>query len=292
MKILIVGHNGMLGNDMLTAAARAGHEACGIDFPDIDLTRPESVRAGVLDRRPDAVVNCAAFTAVDACETEAGKAFAVNALGAGNLARAADEARSVLVHYSTDYVFDGRATVPYVESDPTGPRSVYGRSKLEGERLVTEGSARSFIIRIAWLYGTTGNNFVKTIRKLAQKNGAAGSPVRVVNDQVGSPTCTLDVCAQTLCLLESGRFGLYHGTSEGQCSWYDFARAIARAAGYGTIVEPCTTAEFALVAPHSAPRPSWSVLENAALKRLGLNRMPHWEEAFSAFLKAEAQSLR
>ncbi len=288
MKILIVGHKGMLGDEMLSAARTAGHEVTGIDFPDIDITRPESVRACLREGRPDTVINCAAFTAVDACETEPRKAFAVNAEGAGNLALAAKEVRSIFVHYSTDYVFDGTARVPYVETDPTGPASVYGRSKLEGERLASMNNARSFIIRIAWLYGMTGNNFVKSIRNLAQKNEATGAHLRVVNDQIGSPTCTLDVCNQTLCLLETGHFGLYHATSEGQCSWYDFAREIVRAAGSPAVVDPCTTAELT----RPAPRPAWSVLENAALKRLGLNRMPHWKDAFSAFTKVEAQSPR
>ncbi len=286
MKILIVGHTGMLGTDMLFAARNAGHEVYGIDYPDIDITRPESIRACLRNSRPDAVINCAAFTAVDACEIETGRAFSVNAEGAGNIALAAKEVGSMFVHYSTDYVFGGDATVPYVESDPTGPRSVYGRSKLEGERLAGANNDRTFIIRIAWLYGTGGTNFVKTMRELAKKKEAAGSRLQVVNDQIGSPTCTIDVCSQTLILLETGRFGLYHSTSEGQCSWYDFAREIVRAAGFKAIVDPCTSAEF----PRPAPRPAWSVLENAELKSLGLNRMPHWKEAFSAFLEREVQS--
>ena len=286
MKLLVVGHTGMLGSDMLLAARNAGHEASGIDYPDIDITRQESIRACLGEIRPDAVINCAAFTAVDACETEVRRAFSVNAEGAGFLSLAAKEVGSIFVHYSTDYVFDGNATVPYGESDPTGPRTVYGRSKLEGERLAGANNDRTFIIRIAWLYGTTGTHFVKTIRELAKKYETTDSHIRVVNDQIGSPTCTLDVCSQTLTLLETGRFGLYHGTSEGQCSWYDFAGEIVRAAGFKTIVDPCTTAEF----PRPAPRPAWSVLENAALKRLGLNRMSHWKEAFSAFLEREVQS--
>jgi len=290
MKILIVGHKGMLGTDMLSAALKADHEASGVDFPEIDITRLESVRACLRKGRPDTVINCAAFTAVDACETEVLKAFNVNAEGAGNLAIAAREVQSIFVHYSTDYVFDGTAKAPYRETDPTCPASVYGKSKLEGERLVAANNARSFIIRIAWLYGTTGNHFVKTIRNLAQKNAVTGGRLRVVNDQIGSPTCTLDVCNQTLCLLETGNFGLYHATSEGQCSWYDFAQEIRRAAGISVGIDPCTTAEFIRDRDlRVAPRPSWSVLENAALKKLGLNRMPHWKDAFAAFTKVEAR---
>jgi dTDP-4-dehydrorhamnose reductase len=292
MKILVVGHKGMLGTDMMVAARRSGHEVIGIDYPEIDITSLDSIRAQLSASMPDTIINCAAFTAVDLCESETAKAFAVNAVGAGNLAAAAAEIQSRLVHYSTDYVFDGAARIPYVETDKTGPMSAYGRSKLEGEKLVASNNERSFIIRIAWLYGTTGNHFVKTIRALAAKRSAAGDHLRVVDDQIGSPTCTLDVCRQTLRLLETDGFGLYHATSEGQCSWHEFAQEIVRSAGIAVAVDPCSTAEFTAEFPRPAPRPAWSVLENAALKRLGLNCMPHWSDAFSAFTKLEAQPPR
>jgi dTDP-4-dehydrorhamnose reductase len=283
MKLLVVGHNGMLGQEMVRAARRAGHAVRGVDIPDINITRQENVQSCIAAERPDAVVNCAAYTAVDACEMDRERAFAVNARGAGLLAGAAEGCGAGFVHFSTDYVFDGRKTSPYVESDPVNPASVYGKSKLEGELFVRKNCGRSFIFRIAWLYGTGASNFVKTIRELAKRNAPAGRPLRVVNDQTGSPTYTADVCRQTLRMLETRHFGLYHCTSEGECSWYDFALEIVGAAGIPVKVEPCTSAEF----PRPAPRPAYSVLENSALKKLGLNLMPHWKEAFAAFLRDE-----
>jgi len=202
------------------------------------------------------------------------------------LASAAEGCGAAFVHFSTDYVFDGRKKSPYVESDPANPASVYGRSKLEGELLVQKNSKRSYIFRIAWLYGTHGNNFVKTIRSLAQKNAAANNPLRVVNDQFGSPTYTADVCRQTFGMIETPHFGLYHSTSEGQCTWFDFACEIVRASGIPAQVQPCTTAEF----PRPAPRPANSVLENSALKKLGLNLMTHWKEAFADFMRDEQRN--
>ena len=283
MNILIVGHNGMLGKDMMLAARNAGHRVTGIDFPDIDITRIESIQKQVNEIRPEVIINCAAYTAVDACETDRDKAFAVNARGAGLLARCADETSAAFVHFSTDYVFDGTKATPYVETDPVNPASVYGKSKLKGEVLVQKGCSRSYIFRIAWLYGKNGANFVKTIRNLAQKNASTDTPIRVVNDQFGTPTYTVDVCRQTFGMIETENFGLYHSTSEGECSWYDFAVEIVRATGIQVKVLPCTTAEF----PRPAPRPMYSVLENSRLKKLGLNLMPHWKDAFAAFLDDE-----
>lgn len=283
MNILIVGHNGMLGQDMVRAAHGAGHNVSVVDFPDIDITKQESIQSHIASFRPQAVINCAAYTAVDACETDRGHAFAVNALGAGLLARAADECGAVVVHFSTDYVFDGTKAGPYRESDPVNPVSVYGKSKLEGELLVRDNCLRSFIFRTAWLYGAGGDNFVKTIRNLARKYAPSNTPLRVVNDQFGTPTWTMDVCRQTFRMIGTKHFGLYHCTSEGECSWYDFAAEILRAANVPVQVLPCTTAEF----PLPAPRPANSVLENSGLKKLGLNVMPHWKEAFAAFLREE-----
>jgi dTDP-4-dehydrorhamnose reductase len=283
MKLLIIGCNGMLGQDMLRAARSAGHSVSGIDFPDIDITKPESVRSCVTAARPHVIVNCAAWTAVDACETDCDRAFAVNATGAGLLARAAEGCGAIFVHFSTDYVFDGAKSTPYIESDPVNPVSVYGRSKLEGELLVQKNCTRSFIFRIAWLYGAGGANFVKTIRELAKKNADAHAFLRVVNDQIGSPTYTADVCRQTFGMLDTGHFGLYHSTSEGQCSWFDFATEIVRALHVKVELVPCSTAEF----PRPAPRPRYSVLENSRLKKLGLNLMPHWKDGFAAFLRDE-----
>jgi dTDP-4-dehydrorhamnose reductase len=283
MKLLIVGCNGMLGTDMVIEAKKAGHDVRGIDFPQIDITKPQSVGEIVAEARPEAIINCAAYTAVDACETNAETAFAVNARGPTNLAAVASECGALLVHYSTDYVFDGKKTSPYVESDPTSPLTVYGRSKLEGERLAFECCERTIVLRIAWLYGMTGTNFVKTIRSAALKKAASGEPLRVVNDQWGTPTWTVPVCLQTFALLTADQYGVYHATCEGACTWFDFTVEILRQAGITTAVEPCTTAEY----PRPAPRPLFSVLENQRLKIVGLNRMPGWKEAFRGFVEAE-----
>jgi dTDP-4-dehydrorhamnose reductase len=281
MKLFIIGHDGMLGQDMVRIARGAGHEPYGASFPDIDITSRESIRERVESIRPDAIINCAAFTAVDACETNEATAMAVNATGAGLVAACAESLGVPLVHISTDYVFDGKATKPYVEDDLANPASVYGRSKLKGEEMVFANCARTFVFRIAWLYGKNGNNFVKTIRAAAQKNAAAGKPLRVVNDQFGTPTFTVDVCRQVLCILPTAHFGLYHATNEGACTWYDFAKKIVASANIPCAVDPCPTTEF----PRPAPRPAYSVLENRNLKTIGMNIMQPWEEAFGEFLR-------
>jgi len=283
MKLLIIGCNGMLGHDMVAEARKAGHVVFCVDHPEIDITKPESVKSHAETFRPEAIINCAAYTAVDLCETNRETAFAVNGAGAGNIARAASGIGAKLVHISTDYVFDGRAMKPYVEDDPTGPATVYGQSKLEGEKLVGNNCTRAFILRIAWLYGKNGNNFVKTIRSIAAKNVTDNKPLRVVNDQWGTPTWTVEVCRQILKLLETGHYGLYHATNEGMCTWFDFAKKIVASANIPCEVLPCTTKEL----PRPAPRPQYSVLENRNLKKLGLNIMQDWEKAFEEFLRRE-----
>jgi len=283
MSVLVVGHRGQLGRDMMLAAAAKGFAVHGEDFPGIDITRLDSVTKAVARYRPAAVINCAAFTAVDQCESETAKAFAVNADGAKNLALAAAECGAKLVHLSTDYVFDGMKKTPYVETDKPNPLSVYGKSKLEGEKLLAETYDRCFIVRVAWLYGTRGNNFLKTIRSRAQKCAVTGEPVKVVNDQIGTPTYTMHVCRQLLSLMQSEHFGIYHGTNEGSCSWFDFASAIVKAYAIKANVVPCTTAEF----PRPAPRPANSVLENERLKKLLMNTMPRWEMGLEEYLEEE-----
>ena len=283
MKLLVVGHQGQLGKDMMLRASASGFAAEGVDFPVLDITSEAGVAAAVGRYKPDAIINCAAYTAVDKCEQEEAAAFAVNAGGAKNLALAARKHGAKLVHISTDYVFDGTKKAPYVESDAPNPLSVYGKSKLAGEKLLLETYDRYFIFRIAWLYGTRGNNFLKTIRSRAQQRKGTGEPLRVVNDQIGTPTYTMHVCNQILSMVSGERFGLYHCTNEGQCSWFDFARAIVRAYAIPVDVVPCTTEEF----PRPAPRPANSVLENERLKKLGMNIMPQWEKGLEEYLEEE-----
>jgi dTDP-4-dehydrorhamnose reductase len=287
MKLLVIGSNGQLGKDMMLTAQARAFTVEGLDFPAIDITEARSVRDAVIRVAPDAIINCAAHTAVDACETEAEKAFAINATGVFHIALAAKQTGAKLVHISTDYIFDGTKTGPYVETDAPNPRSVYGKSKLAGEQELIKTYDRHFIVRIAWLFGTRGNNFLKTIRSLAEKRAAAHAltrePIKVVNDQIGTPTYTVHVCKQILALVPTEHFGLYHATNEGWCSWYDFAKAIVSAYGLPVPVVPCTTKEF----PRPAPRPANSVLENQRLKKLGLNIMPEWEKGLEEYLEEE-----
>jgi dTDP-4-dehydrorhamnose reductase len=287
MRILIVGVNGQLGQDLRDTALAAGHEVQGVDLPQVDITDPTSIAGALRRAAPQVVFNPAAMTAVDDCESKAQLAMRVNRDGAANVAAAAAAQGALMVHFSTDYVFDGTSARPYVETDPASPRTVYGRSKWEGEEAVRRVCPRHQVLRIAWLYGFHGVNFVKAILRNARRCAAAGKPLRVVDDQRGTPTWTVSVCRQALALADSGQTGTFHATCEGECSWYDFARRIVSAAGIGATVQPCTTAEFA----RPAPRPAYSVLENARLKALGLNTMPSWEEAFARFYALHGPAL-
>ncbi|MDR0330423.1 MAG: dTDP-4-dehydrorhamnose reductase [Chitinispirillales bacterium] len=281
MKILIIGSTGQLGSDFIVSAALAGHIVVPVDYPKVDIRDQASVESYVSGMAPDVIVNCAAFTAVDGCETERDAAFLLNADACGNLARVAKGHSSVLIHISTDYVFDGGASSPYVESSPTNPQTVYGKSKLRGEEIITElYGGNSMIFRIAWLYGASGSNFVKTIRRAAESCQQEKKPLRVVNDQIGTPTWTVSVCRQILSMIDKKERGIFHSTSEGSCSWFEFAKEIVSLCGIDVDIEPCTTEEF----PRPAPRPRYSVLENARLKALNANIMPDWREAFKEFL--------
>ncbi|MDD5672772.1 MAG: dTDP-4-dehydrorhamnose reductase, partial [Chitinivibrionales bacterium] len=283
MKLLVIGCKGQLGSDMVVLARKAGHEVVCTDTPDIDIADAHSVKAALMRCDPEGVVNCAAYTNVDGCETNRELAFAVNAAGAGNVAAAADAVGALTMHISTDFVFDGLLGRSLTESDTPNPQSVYGKSKLEGERLVLANTRRAQIFRIAWLYGLHGNNFVKNIRAIAQKKSGSGEVLKVVDDQFGTPTFTREVCRQILAMLSVGEYGVFHGTAEGYCSKFDFARHIIKKAGIPLEIVPCTTDEF----PMPARRPVFGVLENSRLKALGKNVMVDWKAAFEEFLEAE-----
>jgi dTDP-4-dehydrorhamnose reductase len=288
VKLLLTGAAGMLGHDVLRVAPRAGHEPLAIDLPELDITDASAVQAFFSEHEPDAVLNCAAWTDVDGAETHSEQAHAVNATGAGNLARAAAASGVPLVHVSTDYVFDGRAPRdgagaerPYVESDPTGPRSVYGASKLAGEREVLAASPRHVVARTAWLYGLDGRNFVDTMLRLADEREA----VQVVDDQVGSPTWSGHLAPALLGLLERGVSGLVHLTGAGAVSWNGFAREIFRQAECDCRVEAATSAQMA----RAAERPAWSVLES---ERDDVLAMPDWRDGLAGYLAARAGMMR
>jgi len=288
MNITIIGCNGQLGHDMVSACAAEGHRTQCIDRPDIDITDRALTEKKVREADTECIINCSAYTAVDACETNEKTAYAINADGVANIARAAKLTGASVVHISTDYVFDGTKTIPYVETDAANPQSVYGKSKLAGENYLMSILDKHYIFRIAWLYGKHGANFVKTIRTLARQRAQKRQPLFVVNDQLGAPTCTKDVCRQVLTLLSRrpDQYGLYHCSNKGICSWYEFACYIVKMFNIDAEIKPCTTAEF----PRPAQRPAFSVLENHRLVSLGIHIMPHWKEAFNRFIKEIQES--
>ncbi|NTW38590.1 MAG: dTDP-4-dehydrorhamnose reductase [Cellulomonadaceae bacterium] len=270
MRWLVAGASGMLAQDLVPLLRRGGHEVVALGRDDLDITDPAAVdRAVGALGVVDVVVNCAAFTAVDAAESEEASAFAVNAMGAAVLARAARMAGARMVHVSTDYVFDGRATTPYSEGSPLAPRSAYGRTKAAGEWAVRAEAPDHLVVRTAWLYGAHGACFPRTIARLAVERGS----LDVVDDEVGQPTWTVDLAHLIERLVTTGAApGTYHGTSSGRTSWFGFARAVVEAAGLDPqIISPTTSAAFA----RPAPRPAFSVLGHDACAELAIG---DWED--------------
>lgn len=270
---LVVGARGMLGQDLMRTLTDAGVDVTPADRSEVDITDLASVTTGV--QGFDIVVNCAAWTAVDDAETREAEAFAVNAVGAANLARASAMAGARLVHVSTDYVFDGQADAPYAEDAPIAPRSAYGRTKAAGEWAVRAENPDHLVVRTAWLYGANGACFPKTMAGLA----AARDSLSVVDDQVGQPTWTVDLADLILRLVVADApSGTYHGTSGGQTSWFGFTEAIIASSGADVDLQPTTSEAF--VRP--APRPSYSVLGHGALERAGVAPIGPWEERWQA----------
>ena len=289
MKITVIGANGQLGCDVCAAFQDAGHDVAALSHQQIELASDESVQAALEASRPELVVNTAAFHNVEKCEADAAVAFAVNALGARILARITSQLGAALMHISTDYVFDGRKSAPYIEPDAPAPLNVYGNSKLAGEYFVRAVNPRHFVLRVAGIYGhhpcrgKAGMNFVETMLKLARERGQ----VRVVDDEFTTPTPTPDIARQLVALAATGEYGLYHASAEGSCSWYEFAAAIFELNGTQVVLERARPGEFAV----KVARPKYSVLENAALKRKGLNVMRHWREGLAAYLATRAEGI-
>ena len=280
MKVLITGANGQLGLELQTQLGQEAdrYQVVATDYTSLDITNLNQVKAELLLKRPDVVINCAAHTAVDKCEEDIENAYKINAIGPKNLAMACDEIGAKLVQVSTDYVFSGDVPGARREDDVTGPQSIYGTSKLLGEEYVKTFCKKHFIIRTAWLYGE-GNNFVRTMLKLAENN----NEINVVGDQFGSPTSTKDLAKAIIDLMQTEYYGTFHGTCEGECSWYDFACKIFELKGIDIKVNKVTSEEF--VRP--AKRPKFSVLDNFMLKLYGLNSFRHWEEALEDYLKEQ-----
>ncbi|MGA2439523.1 MAG: dTDP-4-dehydrorhamnose reductase [Tepidisphaeraceae bacterium] len=281
--ILIVGGQGMLGHALTDLLVARGRRPVVVDLPQIDITDPSAVKKLFADRRPTLVLNCAAHTKVDLCEQENEKADAVNGYAVGLLAGSCKSSNAVLVHISTDFVFDGTGRRPYLPGDPVNPLSAYGRSKLLGEReLQKNAPARWLIVRTAWLYGRHGLNFPRTMVQAAQ----AGKPLSVVNDQFGSPTYTADLAEAILDLLDSGASGLWHVTNSGQTTWFDFAKATLEEFGVKAEISPISSAEWAQKRPASAIRPGYSVLDLGALERRIGRSMRPWRAALADFRAA------
>ena len=293
MKILITGCGGQLGTE-LQAQLRRGESELGpipdrlrnatvlpVDVDQLDITGRAEVINFVRRHQPDTIINCAAFTNVDGCESSKDAAFKVNALGPRNLAIAADKINARLIHVSTDYVFSGEGDTPLDECDLPDPRSAYGTTKLLGEQYVQRFCRRHFIVRTAWLYGYNGKNFVKAMVNAGKKLGK----LTVVNDQLGNPTNAVDLAHHILKLAVSHEYGTYHCTGNGICSWYDFAAEIIRLAGVEATVAPCTTAEYAAAHPESASRPAWSALDNRMLRCTVGDEMRPWQQALAAYFE-------
>ncbi len=276
MRVLVTGARGMLGTDLCPVLAQHGHHVLAADLAECDLTDAAATRRFVREAAPAAIINCAAYTAVDAAESDADTAFRVNATAAENLARAAAEAGASLLHLSTDYVFDGAQEGPYHEDDPPHPRSVYGASKLAGEEAVRAALPAHWIVRTAWLYGIHGPSFPRTILKMA----AEGKPLRVVDDQQGCPTYTVHLAEALAAILAQPHYGTYHAVNAGVCTWYQLARAAVAEAGFRVEITPCTTEEF----PRPAPRPRNSVLSTEKLARAYGVRLPRWQQGLAAFV--------
>jgi dTDP-4-dehydrorhamnose reductase len=279
MKIMITGVKGQLGADSAIVLSKT-HEVLRVDIDEVDITKFQDVEVLVQQFAPNIIINCAAFTRVDDCETEKESAWKVNVTGAENLARCVRKYGGRLIHISTDYVFDGRKNLPepYVETDETGPISYYGKTKLEGEKAVMRTTDQHLIIRTAWLYGINGNNFLKTMLKLSFRS--TDNKIKVVNDQFGSPTWSFRLALQIERLIQTDYRGIFHATAEGHCTWYELADYFLKKMDVPYTMIPCTTRDY----PTPAARPTNSILENRNLKDKGINLMVHWKADVDEFV--------
>lgn len=282
MRVLVTGASGQLGADVVLLFRQKRHEVIACDRTILDITNLEQCQQVISEFQPDTIIHCAAYTSVDAAEADVDGAFRVNAIGTRNVAIAAEKVDAKLVYISTDYVFNGRSAVPYQEYDNTDPQSVYGKSKRAGEILTLSLSSRYFIVRTSWVYGMNGNNFVKTMLRLGQEKPL----LQVVNDQKGSPTYTLDLACFLEELIHTEKYGIYHASNSGDCTWFEFTQAIfeeARKLGFKITaqVDPCTTEQF----QRPAPRPANSVMDHLSIRTNGLNELRPWREGLKYFLK-------
>ena len=276
MKILVTGVNGQLGYDIVKECQKRNIEAVGVDVDEMDITNAKQVDKVIKKNKYDAVVHCAAWTAVDKAEDEIDACTKVNVVGTKNIVKVCKELDIPLMYFSTDYVFDGQGESEWKEYDERHPLNVYGQTKYEGE-LAVQTLNRYFIVRIAWVFGVNGNNFIKTMLRLGKAHGA----VSVVNDQIGSPTYTYDLAKLCVQMIQTNKYGIYHATNEGLCSWYEFACEIFKQAGMNVEVTPVDSTKF----PVKAKRPNNSRMSKTMLDKNGFNRLPTWQDALSRYLK-------
>lgn len=277
MKVFVTGVKGQLGYDVVKELEKRGLEAIGVDIDEMDITDASSVDEVITKANPDAVIHCAAYTAVDAAEDNIDLCRRVNADGPMNIAKVCKKLDIPMVQISTDYVFDGQGTRPWEPDDVCGPLSVYGLTKYEGEQAVISTLDKYFIVRIAWVFGINGKNFVKTMLNLGQTRDY----LTVVNDQFGSPTYTYDLAKLLVDMVQSDKYGIYHATNEGVCTWYEFACEIFKMAGMNVKVDPVTSDNY----PTKAKRPSNSRMSKDKLTENGFERLPRWQDALERYLK-------
>lgn len=284
MRVAVIGASGQLGADIVLAFRDAGNDVMGLGHADIEISDAESVKSVLGAIAPQVVINTAAMHHVEQCEADPAKSFAINGIGTRNLAQVCEAGGTYFLHISTDYVFDGAKGQPYVETDAPRPLNVYGNTKLSGEHFALAACSRSAVLRVSGVYGTHpcrakgGMNFVRLMLKLA----AERPELRVVDDEILTPTFTVDIAQQVLRLAESGATGLFHGTAQGACSWYEFASAIFEISGTTANLQKARPGEF----PAKVSRPSYSVLDNAALRKAALDVMPDWRDGLTRYLKA------
>lgn len=287
MKVLVTGAEGQLGIDVVDIFRQIGHEVISCGRKELDITDMDNSQRIIIRHSPDIIIHCAAYTDVDAAETDVDSAYLVNTVGTRNIALASESVGAKLVYISTDYVFNGQSDRPYHEYDNTDPQSIYGKSKRAGELMVQELTTKWFIVRTSWMFGLHGNNFVKTMLRLGREK----PQLQVVNDQKGSPTYTKDVVQFLANLIASEKYGVYHASNSGACTWYEFTKAIFEDAGellgvnLSAILEPCTTDQY----PRPAPRPQNSVLDHVAIRTNGFDELPHWRDGLRSFLLAIKQ---
>jgi dTDP-4-dehydrorhamnose reductase len=288
MKVVVLGASGQLGQDVTAAFRKAGNEVAALSHGDVEVSSLDAVTRVLENIRPETVINTAAFHHVEKCEADPALAFAVNGIGARNVAQVTDRLGAAVFHISTDYVFDGAKRSPYVEQDSTAPLNVYGNTKVSGEHFVRSTNPRHFVVRVSAIYGSNpcrakgGLNFVELMLKLSKER----EELRVVDDEYVTPTPTVQIAQQLLALSRTSDYGLYHATAEGSCSWYEFAQSIFELTGTKVRLERARPGEF----PIKVPRPKYSVLENVALKSKSLNVFTHWKEGLKNYLARREQA--